>query len=116
MKTRLAFGVAAFTLGLSVACTTGDKGATPSDTATGQSTSIAPANASAPAVSPAVDSVVPAAPKSSAGAATTATPRTTTRPKASTTPEEPLRDSAFKPRATVDEKGNVQPIKRDSLK
>lgn len=108
MKRTVLIGIAAFAL---AACTTSDKGATPSDTATGQSTTVAPANASAPAVSTTVDSVAPAPATSGS-----ATPKTTTRPKATTRAEEPLRDSAFKPRATVDEKGNVQPIKRDSLK
>jgi hypothetical protein len=114
MKKSIASGIAAATLGLIGACTTSDKGSTPADTATGQATTVAPANASAPVVSP-VDSVAVPASDGTAPKATTK-PTSTTRPKATTTPVEPMRDSAFKPRATVDEKGNIQPIKRDSLK
>lgn len=97
-----------------VGCTTGDKGATPADTATGQSTSIAPATTSAPVLSAPVDSIATPVPPKTSGSA----PRTSTSPKASTpakTTDLPMWDSAFKPRATVDEKGNIQPIRRDSL-
>lgn len=110
MKIVLA-GFAMFIVG----CTTGDKGATPADTATAQPTPIAPANASGPVLSAPVDSVVPAAAPKSSGARA---PRTSTSPRVSTparTTEQPMRDSAFGPRATVDEKGNIQPIRRDSL-
>lgn len=123
MNQRIQLGIAAGALTLVAACTVGDKAATPADTATGQSTTVAPAGASAPVLSAPVDSVpsvVPTAAKSQTGAkpATPARPKTaTTGPKATgTVPQEPMRDSAFKPRATVDEKGNIQPIKRDTLR
>ena len=98
---------------LLVACTTSDKGATPADTATGQATTVAPAAASGPVLSAPIDTTTPSASTATSG---TTKPKSTTRPKATTPVNEPLRDSAFRPRATVDEKGNVQPIKRDSLK
>jgi len=101
MKNRYGAIAAAFALPLISGCMTGDKPATPADTTTGQSTSVAPSGVSAPVVAPvAIDSApVSRVPKA-------ATPRTV--------PTE--RDSAFKPRATVDDKGNIQPIRRDTLK
>ena len=115
MKKNIGHGIAVFTLGVAVACTTGDKGATPADTATGESTAVAPANTSAPVVAP-IDSPAAAVTSGSAAPKAATKPTASTKPRATTTPVEPMRDSAFKPRATVDEKGNVQPIKRDSLK
>lgn len=110
MSERVRLSIAVGSVLLVAGCTTGDR-ATPADTATSQSTSIVPANSSAPVLSAPVDTTVPVAavvkPKSSAPAKATGTKSTT---------EPPMYDSAFKPRATVDEKGNIQPIKRDSLR
>lgn len=107
-------------LSIAGACTTGDK-ETPADTATGQATSIAPANSVGPVLSAPAESVAPVSGSSPrTGTPTTTTqPKTTTRPKTSETrpPAVPTeRDSAFKPKATVDEQGNIQPIKRDTLR
>ncbi len=95
-----------------VGCTTGEKGSTPADTVTSQPTTLTPAASSDPVLSaPEADTIsVPAAAKP-------APSRTKPVIKATLPPEEPpLRDSAFKPRATIDDKGNIQPIKRDTLK
>lgn len=116
MKLAMSGVVAAVIVG----CTTGDK-ATPADTATGQSTTVAPANASTPVLSAPVDSVPMAAPVNPTGSAK---PRSSTQPRVSTpkastprsTAEPMMHDSAFKPRATVDEQGNIHPIKRDTLR
>lgn len=117
-------------LSILVACTTSDK-ATPADTATGQATTIAPANSSIPVLAaPVVDTVPALVPKGTSPAAkrtsTAVRPRTADRPTvtaspkasgtAQTSPVPPMRDSARRPIATVDEHGNVRPIKRDSLK
>lgn len=119
-------------LALAAGCTTTDKGATPADTATAQSTTVAPAGASAPAIglSPTdtapVNTTGPANTTTKSSGGSVAVPKTTaptTRPRSTTgtttpktQPVERERDSVMRPRATVDEYGNIVPIKRDTLK
>lgn len=100
-----------------VGCTTPDKGAVPADTATAQATPIAPPSTSGPVISAAPDTTVapvtqPARPKTTGSAPKTSAPKS----NASSASTPPMRDSAFKPKATVDANGNIQPIKRDSQK
>ncbi len=106
-KVTIAAAIAAVVVG----CTTGDKGSTPADTVTSQSTTVAPAATAGPVLSAPVPDTPPV---QSAAKPVPSRPKSVSR--ATVPAEPPMRDSAFKPRATVDDRGNIQPIKRDTLR
>lgn len=118
MKISIKLAFAAIVVS-AAACTTGDK-KTPADTATAAATKLDSAAVSLPAPATATDpdtvmtgASAPVSKPAPAKTVAKPAPKTTVR-SSDTVPL--LRDSAIRPRGVIDDKGNVRPIKRDSLR
>ena len=101
------------------ACSSADKPPTTADTATPDSTTLAPVTSNgvvAPVES--LDTAKPAAP-ARASKTPVSSPTKSAQKQQRSEPDSsiyPLRDSAIRPKGVIDRNGNVTPIKRDSLK
>lgn len=127
MNTRITTLLAAGSLVLAAGCFSADKGKLAADTQAASSTVLAAPDSTPISVTPdTVSSDAGSANGPAEKAPATKAPATKGSVSASTASRTPKRttstdtligwDSVIKPRATIDTKGNVQPIKRDSLR